>query len=81
MTKRAYKFRFYPSEEQKEQLAHTFGCVRFVYNWALNIRTGAWYKEQKRIGYHESSSALTELKRDPEYSWLNDISCVPTQQH
>ncbi|SFA39137.1 putative transposase, partial [Anoxybacillus pushchinoensis] len=29
---RAYKYRLYPNEEQKIQLAKTFGCVRFVYN-------------------------------------------------
>ena len=32
MPLRGYKYRIYPSEEQKEQLAKTFGCVRFVYN-------------------------------------------------
>ena len=80
MIKKAYKFRFYPTAEQTEQLAHTFGCVRFVYNWALRLRSDAWYNEQKRIGYHESSSSLTALKKNPEYFWLNDISCVPTQQ-
>ncbi|WP_142901214.1 helix-turn-helix domain-containing protein, partial [Klebsiella pneumoniae] len=26
--KRAYKFRFYPTPEQAELLARTFGCVR-----------------------------------------------------
>ncbi|MGE6512499.1 helix-turn-helix domain-containing protein, partial [Vreelandella aquamarina] len=31
MTKRAYKYRFYPTPEQAELLAQTFGCVRFVY--------------------------------------------------
>ncbi|NLI68407.1 MAG: helix-turn-helix domain-containing protein, partial [Bacilli bacterium] len=34
MTKqnKAFKFRIYPNKEQKELLAKTFGCVRFVYN-------------------------------------------------
>lgn len=80
MNKKAYKFRFYPTAEQEKQLAHTFGCVRFVYNWALRLRSDAWYNESKRLGYHESSGALTALKKNPDYSWLNDISCVPTQQ-
>ena len=29
---RAYKYRFYPTDEQKELLAKTFGCVRVVWN-------------------------------------------------
>lgn len=80
MVKKAYKFRFYPTTEQEQQLAQTFGCVRFVYNWALRLRSDAWYNEHKKVGYHESSAALTALKKDPSFQWLNAISCVPTQQ-
>jgi len=76
--KRAYKYRFYPTEEQKQILARTFGCARFVYNWALRLRTDAYYQEKQRIGYHETSSRLTTLKHD--LPWLNEVSCVPTQQ-
>ncbi|MCG5441465.1 helix-turn-helix domain-containing protein [Micromonospora sp. NIE79] len=33
--KRAYKYRFYPTPRQADQLNRTFGCVRKVYNLAL----------------------------------------------
>ena len=78
--KRAYQYRFYPTDEQKQILARTFGCARFVYNWALRLRTDAYYQEQKRVYYDETSALLTALKKHPEYSWLNEVSCVPTQQ-
>ncbi len=78
--KRAYKYRFYPTDEQKRILTQTFGCARFVYNWALRLRTDAYYQEQKRINYHDTSAALTTLKRQPEYFWLNDVASVPLQQ-
>ena len=29
---KAYKYRIYPNNEQKAQIAKTFGCCRFVYN-------------------------------------------------
>ena len=32
---RAYKYRIYPTDEQKQKLAKTFGCCRYVYNSAL----------------------------------------------
>jgi putative transposase len=64
--KRAYRFRFYPTAEQAEQLARTFGCARFVYNYMLRKRSDAWYNKQKHIGYHETSSMLTALKKTPE---------------
>lgn len=78
--KRAYKFRFYPTKEQKESLAQTFGCARFAYNYMLKARTDAYYHVQKRIGYHETSALLTNLKKQEEYKWLNDVSSVPVQQ-
>lgn len=80
MTKRAYKYRFYPTPEQEQLLAHTFGCVRFVYNTILRWRTDAYYKEQEKIGYIQASSKLTSLKKEPEYLWLNDVSSVPLQE-
>ena len=40
--KRAFKYRFYPSPEQAAELGRTFGCVRLVYNMALQARTEAW---------------------------------------
>ena len=35
---------------------------------------------QERVGYHESSTVLTALKKQPEYAWLNEVSSVPVQQ-
>lgn len=80
MTKRAYKYRFYPTPEQAELLAQTFGCVRFVYNSILRWRTDAFYQRQEKIGYLQANAQLTALKKDPELSFLSNVSCVPLQQ-
>ncbi len=78
--KRAYRYRFYPTAAQADVLARTFGGARFVYNWALRLRTEASYERQQRIRYADTSAALTEVKRQPETAWLNEVSSVPTQQ-
>jgi putative transposase len=78
--KRAYRFRFYPTPEQEVILARTFGCARFVYNHMLRQRTEAWSERQERMGYHESSAALTALKKTEDHVWLNEVSSVPVQQ-
>jgi putative transposase len=78
--KRAYRYRFYPTPEQATLLARTFGSARFVYNWALRLRTDAYYQRQERIRYADTSSALTQLKHEPGTAWLNEVSSVPTQQ-
>ena len=78
--KRAYKYRFYPTDEQKQVLARTFGCARFVYNWALRQKTDAFYQDKQRLYYKDLSESLTRLKQQEAYSWLSEVSSVPLQQ-
>jgi len=78
--KRAFKYRFYPTSEQAEELARTFGCVRLVDNKALEERTRAWQGEQRRVSYVESSAQLTQWKKTEELAFLGEVSCVPLQQ-
>ena len=76
---RSYKFRIYPNAEQKEQLAQTFGCARFVYNWALSNKKEA-YKNNIKKSANDVSKELTALKKDPNFIWLKDVSSVCLQQ-
>ncbi|WP_114454221.1 RNA-guided endonuclease InsQ/TnpB family protein [Halopolyspora algeriensis] len=78
--KRAYKYRFYPTQQQRTELLRTFGCVRKVYNLALDARTRAWFTEHRRVNYAETSKMLTEWKRSEELSYLGEVSSVPLQQ-
>ncbi|TKK88539.1 IS200/IS605 family element transposase accessory protein TnpB [Herbidospora galbida] len=78
--KRAFKYRFYPTPEQAEQLSRTFGCVRLVYNKALEERTRAFRTDGRKVSYLQSSAALTAWKRTEELGFLNEVSCVPLQQ-
>src|SRR5919108_225635 len=78
--KRAFKYRFYPSDVQAAELARTFGCVRKVYNMALAARTQAWVLRQERINYNATSAMLTAWKKTEELSFLNEVSSVPLQQ-
>lgn len=80
MTQKACKFRFYPDSEQIELIAKTFGCVRFVYNEILKYRTDAYYAAKENVSYIGANARLTEIKKLPEYIWLNDVSSVPLQQ-
>ena len=70
---RAYKYRIYPTEEQKVLLAKTFGCCRFVYNWALNLKIEAYRQEKKTIAYKEVQDRMVnELKK--ENQWLTEVN-------
>ena len=77
---KAYSFRFYPTPTQESLLRRTLGCVRLVDNKALHERTQAWYERQERVGYAQTSSMLTDWKKQEELNFLNEVSCVPLQQ-
>ncbi|NKZ06751.1 RNA-guided endonuclease InsQ/TnpB family protein [Actinomadura latina] len=77
--RRSFRYRFYPTPEQAEHLSRTFGCVRLVYNMALEARIRA-RRDGRPMTYRDSSAALTNWKRNAEFSFLNDVSCVPPQQ-
>ncbi|MGW4994981.1 RNA-guided endonuclease InsQ/TnpB family protein [Streptomyces mirabilis] len=77
--KRAFKYRFYPTDAQAAELSRTFGCVRKVYNMALAARTEAWAR-QERVNYNQSSAMLTAWKKTEELAFLNEVSSVPLQQ-
>lgn len=77
--KRAFKYRFFPTDVQAAELSRTFGCVRKVYNMALAARTEAWTR-QERINYNQTSAMLTAWKKTEELAYLNEVSSVPLQQ-
>lgn len=75
--KRAYKYRFYPTDEQRVILAQTFGCCRYVYNWGLHTRSTA-YQSGVKLNYNGLAALLPALKK--ESPWLAEVSSVPVQQ-
>jgi putative transposase len=70
----SFKQRIHPNLEQQAFLRREFGCGRFVYNWALGLRSEAWAKDKTKITGPEIGKRLTQLKKQEEFSWLKDAS-------
>ena len=69
---KAYKYRIYPNNEQKAQIAKTFGCCRFVYNQTLSYRKETYEKEKKSVSKTDCNNYCNrELKK--EYEWLKEV--------
>lgn len=69
---KAYKYRIYPNNEQKIQIAKTFGCCRFVYNRTLACRKEAYEKENKSVSKTDCNNYCNrELKKENE--WLKEV--------
>ena len=77
---KAYKFRLYPNESQKQFFNQCIGNARFVYNHCLGLRKDLWKNEQKTISLKELSKHITDLKKYQEYEWLKKSDSIALQQ-
>ncbi len=75
--KARYKYRFYPTNQQKKSLAQLFGCVRVVFNDALALCK----KSDKLPKTSElSTRVITQAKKTEQRAWLSEVSSVALQQ-
>ena len=77
---RGFKYRIYPNESQRNQIARTFGCCRFVYNRALDVKKTAYSETGKSIAINDLIKMIPTWKRDSETSWLAQVDSMALQQ-
>ncbi len=68
---RAYKYRIYPNKQQRELIAKTFGCSRFVYNYYLAKKIESYKNDKISLSFYECCKQLTVLKS--EQTWLREV--------
>lgn len=77
---KSIKVRLSPNNKQLTKLFQYAGCARFAYNWVI-IRQQENYKQGgKFLSDCELRREFTQLKKLPEYEWLNEISNNVTKQ-
>lgn len=77
---KAYKYRIYPNNTQKEQIEKQFGTCRFVYNWALEQKIKYYETEKKSLSCFAIMNQLSILKKQDEYKWLREGNSQALQQ-
>ncbi len=65
----AYQFRIYPNNGQKELMAKTFGCVRFIYNRMLSDRIEYYEKTKKQLNN-------TPAQYKDEFPFLKEVDSL-----
>ena len=79
LVQKAVKVQIYPRESDKELLAKHFGVRRFIFNKFLEIRQKEYLENKVSIGYNACSTLVTEMKKQPEYEWLNEVNSQSIQ--
>ena len=75
---KAYKYRIYPTEAQKDLLIRSFGCARWFYNYALNLTSQTYKDTGKGLSRNDIIKLLPTLKE--EYEWLAEAPSQALQQ-
>ena len=71
---RAYKFRLYPTDNQKTMINKTIGCARLVYNYYLNKKQELYKNEQKSMSAYDCIKDLKNLY--VEYPFLKEVDSM-----
>lgn len=74
---KVYKYRIYPNKKQKEIIAKTFGCCRFVYNTYLAKRIKAYEESKETFSYVQCANDMKKLKT--EFEWLKEVDSTALQ--
>lgn len=75
---RGYRFRIYPTEQQKTLIEKTFGCCRFVYNYYLDKSIKCYEETGKSNTYNQNSRDLTYFKS--QNTWISEVDSIALQQ-
>lgn len=77
---KSIKIRIYPDTDQKEFISKQLGCCRLIYNKLLDYKK-TWYEQNKQnITLSQLGKYLTNLKKQNEYLFLNEIDSRCLQQ-
>ncbi|GIW33469.1 transposase [Meiothermus sp.] len=72
MTRKAFKYRLYPTQPQARDLERTLALCRHLYNAALQERRDAYKKAGRTVGFYEQKRSLPEIRADlPEYKHIH----------
>ena len=77
---KSIKVRLRPNNAQLTRLFQYAGCARFAYNWAIAKEQENYSQGNKFLSDCELRREFTQLKKLPEYEWLNKVSNDVTKQ-
>ena len=74
---KAYKYRIYPNKKQREIIAKTFGCCRFIYNKYLAKKIEVYKRDKETLTYVQCANDMKNLKSELE--WLKEVDSTALQ--
>ena len=70
---KAIKIRIYPDSVQKDFISKQLGCCRLIYNKLLDYKKTQYEQNKQSISLSQLGKYLTNLKKQDEYLFLNEV--------
>ncbi len=77
---KSYKYQLDLNKTQKEFFSKSFGCCRWVYNWALNKKNEHYQNHKDNLSAIDLIRELTIIKNKEETKWLKEVDSQSLQQ-
>ena len=78
---KSIKIRIYPDSVQKQFISKQLGRCRLIYNKLLDYKKTQYEQNKQKISLSQLGKYLTNLKKQDEYLFLNDVYSVCLQQY
>ena len=70
---KGFKIRIYPNRDQEQKFWQHIGASRWIYNYMLAEQIRRYESGEKHMSAFDMNKALTPLKKQTEYAWLNEV--------
>ena len=77
---KSIKIQIYPDSVQKEFISKQLGCCRLIYNKLLDYKKTQYEQNKQSVSWSQLGKYLTNLKKQNDYLFLNDVYTICLQQ-
>lgn len=74
---KTYKYRLYPTDDQRNKIDHSIGVCRLVYNLALEVKIRAYREHGIKMSSFDLFYQLVDLKK--EFKWVGEVDSQALQ--
>jgi putative transposase len=71
---KSLRIRLLPTQDQENLLWKHVHASRFIWNWCLNYQQELYKNEAKHLSGYSMRNVVTQLKKEENFSWLNEVS-------
>ena len=78
---KTYEYRLYPNIAQEAKIQQHFGCTRYVYNKALELKISTYEKDKTNLSKYDLTKLITQWKTQDDTLWLKEVYSQALQQY